>query len=519
MKIVTVAQMRKLERRAIDSGVSEDSLMETAGLTVARRIAQLIDGIRGKRVVVLVGSGNNGGDGMVAARYLADWGGLVTLYMTSGRRRDDKFEGCRARHVRVVEAIDDIGQLELASYVSLADIVVDAVLGIGFDPPLSDSLRVVFEQLARLKQEQPTHRYVAIDVPSGLQADTGATDDACFPASVTLTLGAPKVGLYRFPGAANAGSVEVLNIGLPDELDGDFPLELCDDKAVAPLVPKRPLDGHKGSFGDLLVIAGSRRFIGASVLATTAAYRAGAGLVTLAAPETASRLAGPGLAEQIHLPLPETKDGFAAADAASLLRPAADQAAALVIGPGLGNVESVRGLLQALLLAKPYLDVPSVIDADALNALSQTYRWWESLKTPAVLTPHPGEMGRLLTQTVSNIQDDRVDSARWAAAEWGQVVVLKGAHTVIASPDGRAAISPFANPALASAGTGDVLAGIIGALLAQGLVPYDAARLGVHVHAAAAKRVSQRIGSSGLLASDLHIEIPVIMEQLRQTII
>jgi hydroxyethylthiazole kinase-like uncharacterized protein yjeF len=517
MKIVTVAQMRELERRAVESGVSEDSLMETAGLTAARRLAQITDGVRGKRIVVLVGSGNNGGDGMVAARYLADWGGLVTLYMTSGRRRDDKFEDCRARHVRVVEALDDIGHLELASYVSFADVVVDAVLGIGNDRPFSDSLRLVFEEVARLKSEQPRLRYVALDVPSGLHADTGEIDEACFPASTTLTLGAPKIGLYLFPGAAYVGNVEVLNIGLPGDIDSGFHLELCDQAAVASLVPTRPLDGHKGSFGDLLVVAGSRRFIGAPILATTAAYRAGAGLVTLAAPDTASQLAGPQLAEQVHLPLPETPDGHATAAAAGQVRAAADQSDAMVIGPGLGDVESIRLLLQALLLTEPNLQTPAVIDADALNALSQTYHWWESLKTPSVLTPHPGEMGRLMGQTVPQVQGRRVETARRAAEEWGQVVVLKGAHTVIASPNGHTAISPFANPALASAGTGDVLAGIIGALLAQGLAPYDAARLGVYVHAAAASRVSRRIGSSGLLASDLHAEIPVVMERLRRS--
>ncbi len=517
MKIVTVAQMRELEQQAVKAGISEESLMETAGLSVARRIAQVTDGIRGKRVVVLVGPGNNGGDGMVAARYLADWGGLVTLYMTNGRRRGDKFEECRARHVRVVEAIDDIGNLELGSYVSLADVVVDAVLGIGNDRPLSDSLRSAFEEIARLKEEQPWLKYIAIDVPTGLEADTGVTDKACFPATITLALGAPKVGLYRFPGASYVGSVEVLRIGLPEEVDGAFSLELCDEAAVASLVPKRPMNGHKGSFGDLLVIAGSRRFIGAPVLATTAAYRAGAGLVTLAAPETASRLAGPNLAEQIHLPLPETPEGQIALTASGQLHAAAGKSAALAIGPGLGNVESIRGLMQSLFLTEPYLETPSVIDADALNALSQAYRWWESLKALAVLTPHPGEMGRLLDKTVPQVQENRVEITQRASVQWAQVVVLKGAHTVIASPDGRTTVSPFANPALATAGTGDVLTGIIGALLAQGLAPYDAARLGVYVHAAAAERVSRRVGSSGLLASDLHAEIPLVMDRLRYT--
>ena len=516
MKVVTVSQMRELERRAVAYGVSESSLMETAGLIAARRLAQIIDGVRGKRIVVLVGPGNNGGDGMVAARYLSDWGGLVTLYMAAGRRRDDKFEDCRARHIRVVEALDDIGLLELASYVSLADVVIDAVLGVGNDRPLDDSIRVIFEEIARIHVEQPELKYVALDVPSGLNADTGDIDAACFHASITLTFGAPKLGLYRFPGAAYVGSVEVIDIGLPSEIGADFLTELCDASAIARLLPKRPLDGHKGTFGSLLVLAGSRQFIGAPVLATTAAFRTGAGLVTLAAPETASRLAGPTLAEQVHLPLPETPDGHVAVSAVNELRAAAEKSNALVIGPGLGDVDSTRGLLQALLLTEPYLATPSVIDADALNALAQTYRWWESLKSPAVLTPHPGEMGRLLGQTVSQVQRDRVVTAQQAARKWGKVVVLKGAHTVVVSPDGRTAISPFANPALASAGTGDVLSGVIGALLAQGLLPYDAARLGVYVHAAAAELVTRKIGSSGLLASDLNPEIPVAMHRLRR---
>lgn len=517
MKIVTVQQMRALERRAVEAGISEDSLMETAGLSVAGRIGQMFDRVRGTRVVVLVGPGNNGGDGMVAARYLADWGALVTLYMTAVRRRDDKFEDCRARRVRVVEGADDIGYLQLASYVSLADVVVDAVLGIGADRPLNDTLRSVFEEVGRLKREQPSLRYVALDVPTGVDADSGWTDAACFNATTTLTLGAPKAGLFRFPAAACIGELEVVPIGLPDEIDDDITLELDDETAIAHLMPERPLDGHKGSFGSVLLVAGSRRFIGAPVLAATAAYRSGAGLVTLAAPETASRLAGPGVVEQVHLPLPETADGHASADGAGILRDAIAKASAAVIGPGLGDVESVRSLLQALLLTEPAIETPVVMDADALNALSQTYRWWESLSPPTVLTPHPGEMGRLLSRSVSEVQDDRIDTAQAAAARWGQVVVLKGAHTVIAAPDGRISVSPFSNPALATAGTGDVLSGIIGSMLAQRVETYDAARIGVYLHGKAGERVSGWTGSSGLLASDLLSEIPAVAKELRES--
>jgi len=515
MKVVTVEQIRDIERRAVELGVSEDSLMEAAGLSIARRIGQMSISIRGTRVVVLVGPGNNGGDGMVAARYLADWGALVTLYMTAIRRRDDKFEDCRARRVRVVEESGDIGHLQLTSYVSLADVVIDAVLGIGADRPLNNTLRSVFEEVGRLKRKQPLLNYVAVDVPTGVNADSGWTDIACFNATTTLTLGAPKVGLLRFPAAGIIGRLEVMSIGLPADLDVGVTLDLNDEGAVAPLLPERPLDGHKGSFGSVLLIAGSRRFIGAPILAATAAYRSGAGLVTLAAPETTSRLAGPILAEQVHLPLTETIEGNASIDNAGVLRDAITKASAAVVGPGLGDVESVRGLLQALLLTEPSIATPVVMDADALNALARTYRWWESLRVPAVLTPHPGEMSRLLTRTVSDIQDDRIDTAKQAASRWGQVVVLKGAHTVIASPDGRTSVSQNSNPALSTAGTGDVLSGIIGGLLAQGLSTFHAARLGVFLHGKAAERVSTWTGSSGLLASDLLPEIPVVAKELR----
>ncbi|MCH8198892.1 MAG: NAD(P)H-hydrate dehydratase [Chloroflexi bacterium] len=515
MKVVTVEQMRELERRAVESGIAEDALMETAGLGVARYVAQLLDGIRGRRLVVLVGPGNNGGDGMVAARYLADWGALITLYMTSARRRDDKFEECRARRVRVVEGADDPEQWQLGSYLALTDVVIDAVLGIGSDRPLDAELRRLMASIQDLRRESKRAKLVAIDLPTGVDADTGACDDACFPADVTLTLGAPKVGLFRFPGAAYVGRLETVPIGLPEDADSGIGLELADAPMVRGLLPPRPIAAHKGTFGHVAVVAGSRNFVGASVLAAAAAYRAGAGLVTLAAPDTADRIAAPQLLEQVHLPLAETEDGHVAAEAAGPVRALFGRASAAVVGPGLGDAESVRSFLGALLLTEPGLSIPLVIDADGLNALAQTYDWPEKLSAAAVLTPHPGEMSRLLGRPIAEVEEDRVATAREAAARWRQVVVLKGAHTVVAAPDGRAALSPFANPALATAGTGDVLSGIVGSLLAQGAAPYDAAVAGVYVHAAAGEAIRQEIGDAGLLASDLLSRVPVVLRDLR----
>ena len=495
--------MRLLESRAAEAGVPAESLMESAGLAVARSIAHRLDGVRSKRVVVLVGPGNNGGDGMVAARYLADWGAVVTLYMTTARRREDKFEECRERRCRVVEASEDLECWQLGSYVSLADLVLDAVLGIGAHPELDPTLRAIFESIGEMRGHAPQPVFAALDLPTGLDPDTGECDDACFSADVTLALGAPKVGLLQFPGAGHAGALETLSIGLPEGVDEGLPLNLVDASLAGGLLPSRHADSHKGSFGTVAVVGGHRRYVGAPVLAASAAYRVGAGLVNLAAPRGVSRIAAGQLVEQVHAPLAETADGGVAAEAAGAARAALSAASAAVVGPGLGADDSSAAFLRSLLLTEPALHTPVVLDADALNILANIYGWPTMLAAPAVLTPHPGEMGRLLGRPAHEVQEDRRGAAMASAEQWGQVVVLKGAHTVIAAPGGRVALSPFANPALATAGSGDVLAGIIGGLLAQGMERYEAAVAGVYLHGAAAERWSASNGSGGMLASDL----------------
>jgi hydroxyethylthiazole kinase-like uncharacterized protein yjeF len=517
MKVVTVEEMRRLEQRSQAAGISTDVLMEAAGLTVARTIAELLDGIRGKRVLVLVGPGNNGGDGLVTARYLSDWGALVTLYMTTASRgREDKFEECRSRRMRVVEAREDPDQLALSSYLSLTDLVLDAVLGIGNDRPLEDHLRAIFQSLQEVRAHQPGLRLVALDLPTGLDADTGAVDEMCPPADLTVTLSAPKVGMFRFPGADYVGRLETVDIGMPKGVDDDVALELMDDRSAAALLPPRPLNSYKGKFGRLLIVAGSQRYVGAAVLSCTGAYRAGAGLVTLATPTSVYRLAASQAMEPVFLPLDETATGEAASTSAAAIRDALEEADAGVLGPGLGGGESVRELVQQVLLVEPTPHGPLVLDADALNALAKLHGWWEQLQTPAVLTPHPGELARLLRCSAVDVEADRLAAAQSAAERWRHVVVLKGAHTIVAAADGRTSISPFANPALASGGTGDVLAGIIGSLMAQGSPPYEAATAGVYLHGAAGERVRREIGDAGLLASDLLPKLPRVMKHLRE---
>lgn len=508
-------QMRRLEERAVESGIALDQIMEAAGLSVARRIAQRSAGIRGARVMVLVGPGNNGGDGMVVARYLSDWGALVTLYMTASRRRQDRFEECRSRRIRVVEGQDDRDHWALSNYLPLTDVVVDAVLGIGQTLPLEADVAALLRLVGQFKRLHPGLTLVAVDVPTGVHADTGAVDDAVAPVDLTVTLGAPKLGLLRFPAASWVGELATVDIGLPHEVTEEVGVDLATDGAVRTLLPERPLDSHKGTFGHVLVVAGSGRYVGASVLTSAAAYRIGAGLVTLAAPYAVYRIAASQLPEATHMPLADTVGDGLMAGAARDVREALQRVDAGVIGPGLGASEPVRRLLRDVLTVEPYPAASLVLDADALNCLADTYQWWQRLRSPVVLTPHPGEMARLLRIEAATVQADRLELAHRAAETWGHVVVLKGPYTVVAAPGGRATISPFANPALASGGTGDVLAGVIGGLLAQGLYPYEAAVAGVHAHGLAGQRVRSRLGDAGLMASDLLLELPLVLNGLR----
>jgi hydroxyethylthiazole kinase-like uncharacterized protein yjeF len=505
--------MRQLEHTA---ATDMDSLMETAGLAIARRINQLLDGVRGKRLLILVGPGNNGGDGMVAARYLSDWGALATLYITSARRREDKLEECRIRRVNIMEARDDKEQVALTTYLSLSDLVLDSVFGIGNNRPLDGLIRDLFATIAEAKKIHQELKLVALDVPSGIDADDGSVDAAQPKMDLTLTLGLPKVGLVRFPAANYTGNLEVIDIGLPVPEDPQIRKELIDTNLVASLLPLRPLDSHKGTFGHLLVIGGSRHYVGAAALACQGGQRIGVGQVTLATPMGIYRLAASQMAETTYIPMTETSDGFAESSNARLIRNVLAGFDAAVLGPGLGDTEDIQEFVKQILLVDPPLATTVVIDADALNALAKTNGWWKLLDSPSVLTPHPGEFARLSGSAVETIQRDRIGSVQWAASHWNQVVVLKGAHTVIASPEGKVCVSPFANPALASAGTGDVLAGVIGGLIAQGLNPFDAAVSGVHIHGLAAEQASIEIGDAGMIASDLFPILPRILSSVRK---
>ncbi len=521
IKVVTVAQMQALEAASEAAGVSTDTLMENAGLACALRIRQRLGGAASRRVVVLVGPGNNGADGLVLARHLARWGSDVCCYIVRGRPSDDpKMAAALAYGVAVRDSAADTGLSHLARLLRGSDVVVDAILGAGRYRPLDGLIGDVTALVNDVRSGRTRLPVVAVDLPTGVNPDTGDADPRTLRADETLALCHPKYGIANFPGAGYAGRITVLGIGLPGEVsasaDADLPTEWMTPESARALVPARPLTSHKGTFGHLLIVAGSRNFVGAASLAARGAHRVGAGLVTLAAPESVYRISASRLTETIHLPLPEDADGRIDASAADVIRERIDNYSAMAVGCGLGWSSGTADLMECLLLAgADPPSMPTVIDADGLNSLSRCPDWADHLRAAAVLTPHPGEMATLTGQSTSQVQADRIGIASQSAVGWRQDVLLKGAHTVVASPCGKRCVLPFANPALAAGGTGDVLTGIIGGLLAQGLAPYDAARLGGFLHGTAAEQVRAEYGNAGVVASDLLDRIPRIVAGLR----
>lgn len=514
MKIVTSEQMRRIEQECAGVGLPPDMLMENAGKAVAEEVRRITGKINRQSILLLIGPGNNGGDGLVAARHLHDWGAGVSLYLYRRRENDSNLELVQKRGITFVEAVQDEKLNEFDKLLASSVCIVDALFGTGKIRPFQGSVRQILERTARAKKENPNLRIIAVDLPSGLNADSGAIDPACLYADDTITLGFPKPGLYTFPGAERTGKITIADIGIPNGLADSITTELITDKWAGNTLPRRPLNANKGSFGSALVIAGSPNYIGAAYLAGSGAMRVGAGLVTLATATSLLPVIAARLTEATYLPLPESAPGVISPEAAEIIGQQLSNYNVLLLGCGLGQSQSAKELVTALLSRE---ELPSVVlDADALNILAQIPNWWQQPGNDAILTPHPGEMARLSGLSVAEIQSNRVGNARRFAQEWHKTIVLKGAFTVIATPDGHAKVSPVANPGLASAGTGDVLAGAIAGLAAQGLSLFDAAALGVYLHGKAGDTVKDIIGDTGMIATDLLPALPVVIKQLKE---
>lgn len=519
MKILTVEQMRQVEQDCAKIGLSTSTLMENAGKAVAEEVRRIMGNISEQRILVLVGPGNNGGDGLVAARHLHDWGVNVSLYLLGQRASDDpNLKLVHDRALSIVEAAQDEDMSSLDNLLASASAIIDAIFGTGQSRPLGGIFAQALNRVSRAKEKRAGLRIIALDLPSGLNADTGAVDPACPYADYTITLGFPKPGLFNHPGAERVGKLSVVDIGIPPNLVESVNTELITDEWAVRILPKRPLGANKGSFGKVLVVAGSINYIGAAYLACSGAMRVGAGLVTLATASSLQPILASKLTEATYLPLTESSPGIISPKATRLIHQELDNYNVMVLGCGLGQSQSVIRFIKSTFSLTKAASVPLVLDADALNTLAKVPHWWQRLTYDAILTPHPGEMARLAEVSIDEVQSDRLGLAKKMAAEWRKTIVLKGSYTVVASPEGQCRVSPMANPGLASAGTGDVLTGVIAGLVAQGLNLFDAAVCGVYLHGKAGEIVRDKLGDAGMIATDLLPVLPLVIKQLKENL-
>ena len=514
MRAVTAAEMRRIEEDAIAAGTTVEELMQRAGRAVADAVGETLGGrVVGRRVLVLAGPGKNGGDGLIAARILRQRGASVSVVCPIPRAENDSLlEECGAAGCSITQG--DLA--ELGETLSKAELIVDALLGTGRSRAIEG---LILDALNAVRGASGA-TLVAVDLPSGLDSDSGEVDPATLPSDVTVALGSVKIGCLTVTGAEICGQIRVADIGLGGDADDGDGVHVLTTGDIQRLLPERRATGHKGTFGHAVVVGGSESYRGAPALAALAAARAGAGTVGIAAPDSITASLASTTPEATHIPLtshPQT--GLTGAGAVSQLMASlqAKTPDAFCIGPGLGRSVGSDMFVDVLLRELP-ADTPTLIDADGLNVLAEKSDWRGSLSGPTVITPHPGEMARLCYMSTQDVQARRLTLADENAKEWGVTVVLKGAYTVVASPDEPPSICPLALPALASGGTGDALAGIITGFLSQGLTTSAASRAGVYVHGTAAALAAQANGNmtSGLLASDLIEKIPAAMDVIRR---
>ncbi|BCA54997.1 Bifunctional NAD(P)H-hydrate repair enzyme Nnr [Nitrospira sp. KM1] len=507
MKLVSAEQMRELDHRTIsEAGIPGTVLMERAGERVVEILLLRYGPLKGKVVTIFCGKGNNGGDGLVVARLLRRHHAQSKVLLVGIASDLSKDAGAMYRRLirsagksAVVQFRDNSRAREL---LSSSDLVIDALLGTGLSTEVVSDFRAAIELMNSSRRP-----IIAVDIPSGIHADTGAVLGTAVRASLTITFGLPKRGLYIGSGIDHTGSVLVADIGIPTPFVDSVATQefLITQDAASQGVPFRSLSSHKGTFGHAGIIAGSVGKTGAAALTAQAALRMGTGLVTVATPSSINDVLEAKLLEVMTVPLPETSARTLARSAFKRLESFIKARDAIAIGPGLSTHEETRGLIQELV---PKLDRPSVLDADALNAVAGRSTLLKQCKVPPVLTPHPGEMARLSGSTVQSVNADRIGTARRFAAEFGCIMVLKGARTVLSRHDGTIAICPTGNPGMATAGTGDVLTGMIAGLLAQGIEPWQGACSAVYFHGLAGDLASAKLGQAGMLAGDLLDRIP-----------
>lgn len=511
--LVTGAQMAAIDRRAINSGILGTDLMERAGLGITQVAHNLLNGLANQHIVVLCGKGNNGGDGFVFARQAAKQGAYVHVFLFASPqdvKGDAKSNLERIAHLSVVSIISENECQHVQKALQKADLAIDALLGTG----INRSVRgIVAHAIDLLKQT--TCPLIAVDVPSGLNADTGLGD--CAPATQTVTFACPRIGHFFYPGRTVCGRLFLIDIGIPQSAIAaeDLSLFLIDATWASHTLPQRTPEAHKGSCGRVFILAGSVGLTGAAALSATAAIKSGAGLLTLGIPKSLNDILESKVTEAMTYPLPEVRKARCLAlRARGNITSQFAKANAIAMGPGLGTHKETIALVQRLIKD---LTCPTVIDADALNALVGHLDILKNCQQPLVLTPHVGEFARLTGQNISEIQQDPITSAQKLAQALKHTIILKGAPTIVAESNGHVYINPTGNAGMATGGTGDVLTGLIASLIGQGLTPIHAARLGVYVHGLAGDWAATQQGQMGLIASDVAKALPKALIKAEQS--
>jgi len=515
MKIVTATEMAKLDRRAIDEkGIPGIELMDRAGRGVFKYIKDFIDRKNiSPSVALFAGKGNNGGDVFVAARYLEDSGIKNSTYVLcdpaelKGDARDAflKLKGVGARIVQ----IETSRQLEEhQSEIEQSEILIDGILGTG----IKGEVKGFFAEVIKLINSigKPV---IAIDIPSGVSGDTGIEEGLCVHAAATVTMALPKQGFFLGKSLNHLGDLKIVDIGIPESVvqEAESKAELLTHEEMASLIPRRERISHKGTYGRLLVLAGSRGYTGAAALVCQGALRAGAGLVYLGVPRSLNPIFETKLTETITIPLDETPAATLAASNLQRIKNLIKDIDAVVIGPGISTAADTATLVKKLL---DVIEIPIILDADGLNCLKGETESLRFCKSPLIVTPHPGEMARLIGGTVGKIMVNPWETASEFARKNGVITVLKGAPTTIAEPGGGLFVNIKGNSGMASAGTGDVLAGMLGGFIVQGIEALDAAKLSVFMHGFAGDIAVEKYGPHSLIATDLIAAIPHVFKRL-----
>lgn len=504
MKLLTPDQMKAIDRTATESlGIPGIVLMENAAMQIVVKASSFLKDRGDARITVVAGTGNNGGDAFAVARHLLSMGHSVSVYsmgpfekLTGDALTNAMILKNLGLEVPILSGAPDLQRLKQSC--SQSDIVIDGLFGTG----LNRDVEGIFADAIDIINDF-SNIVLSIDIASGVDGLTGKIRGKAVRADATVTFFLPKLGMVQYPGASCMGELTVADIGIPYALaENLITPELMEKDDISELIPVRAEDGHKGTFGTLLMVTGSRGMTGAAYLSAFAAYQTGSGLVRLAVPKSCIDSLAVLIPEAVFKPMPENEGHSCGCD--DSLKELLGNADTVLAGPGLTCNDDTHELLNDLV---NLCEAPMVFDADALNLFAKDKKLLENLRCEAVITPHPAEMARLMGISVKDVQENRIGTARQFADEYGLTVVLKGAGTVIAANDGRVAVNPTGNDGMATAGAGDVLAGMITSLLGQGMEPYEAAVLGAYLHGLAGDFAARKKGRS-LMASDIAGNIP-----------